>query len=194
MNVDIEDLNSFVPIKGVEGYEILNIYPYTVRNIRSGKELKPSFEKSEGYYRFNLNKKQHRLHQLIANQFIPNPLNLPCVDHENKIKTDNHLKNLRYATKSINCRNIPQMKGVIYNWTNTPPSDLKKVNEYNSWMFNRLHYSESEDSFYTDCERQYRKLIVHINPNSGLKHVSLNDSDGVMRTIFLNKFKRLKDN
>ncbi len=85
------------------------------------------------------------------------------------------------------------MKGVIYTWTKTPPTDLLKVNEYNTWKFNRLHYSESEDSFYTDCEGQYRKLIVHVNPKSCLKHVSLDDSDGIMRTIYLNKFKLLKE-
>ena len=46
-----------------------------------------------------------RVHILVAQTYIPNPDNLPMVDHKDRDVTNNHKDNLRWATRSTNGRN-----------------------------------------------------------------------------------------
>ena len=47
----------------------------------------------------------HRVHRIIADALLPNPLNLPEVDHINHDNQDNRLANLRRCTRADNLAN-----------------------------------------------------------------------------------------
>ena len=50
-------------------------------------------------------RKSAKIHRLVAEAFIPNPENKECVDHIDKVRNNNNVNNLRWATKSENCMN-----------------------------------------------------------------------------------------
>ena len=41
----------------------------------------------------------------MGEAFLENPKNLPCIDHINRIRQDNRLENLRWASYSLNNTN-----------------------------------------------------------------------------------------
>lgn len=92
----------YKPIKGYD-YEVSNLG--LVRNVKTGRILKNNLC-SNGYLRVGLHKdgvqKNFSVHRLVANAFIPNPKNLPEVNHINECKTDNRIDNLEWCTREYN--------------------------------------------------------------------------------------------
>ena len=75
-----------------------------VRNDRTGRILKPH-KGTAGYCQIMLGRKTVPLyvHRLVASAFIPNPNELPQVNHINGNKLDNRKENLRWVSVSENC-------------------------------------------------------------------------------------------
>lgn len=91
-------------IAGYEGwYEVSNMG--NVRNVKRGRLLTPTMA---GYYlRVCLpprGTKKIYAHRLVAEAFIPNELNKPCVNHIDGNKENNRADNLEWVTFSENSR------------------------------------------------------------------------------------------
>lgn len=73
--------------------------------IRKGRVLKPS-KAHNGYLHIMLckdgNRYTHTIHRLVAETFLPNPDNLPQVNHRDENKENNTVDNLEYCTAKYN--------------------------------------------------------------------------------------------
>lgn len=80
-----------------------------IRNVdkvlKRGKILKPAYDK-DGYLRVSLCKNgkrtNFRVHRLVAEAFISNPLNLPVINHKDEVKDNNYPYNLEWCTDKYN--------------------------------------------------------------------------------------------
>ena len=97
------------------------------RVISNGKLLQGEKCKN-GYIRFHLSRnkwKTHLLaHRLVAEAFIPNPLNLPEVNHKDGDKSNNHVENLEWCTKGENMIHAYKMGLRNARGENNPASKL----------------------------------------------------------------------
>lgn len=95
--------------KDIEGYE----GKYQVSNMGRIKFLKfkkirilRSEKDVNGYLRVTLHKngiiKRYKVHRLVAQAFIPNPNNLPQVNHKDEDKTNNNVSNLEWCDAKYN--------------------------------------------------------------------------------------------
>lgn len=72
-----------------------------VYNSKTKKYLKHSTSNT-GYLTVYVDGKNRLLHRLLAETFIPNPDNLPCVNHKDGNKLNNNLSNLEWCTYGDN--------------------------------------------------------------------------------------------
>ena len=91
-------------------YEVETDPPHRIRRKRDGLMLKTTLNKATGYVLVSLNRKTHLYHRILAKHFIPNPDDLPEVDHADRDKANNSLDNLRWVNRSQNNNNRTMKK------------------------------------------------------------------------------------
>lgn len=87
----------------LEGYD--NVLVSNIGRVQVDGKLKKQKLNKDGYYVVGIenNEKSWKLvHRLVAKAFVPNPDNLPVIDHINGSKTDNRACNLRWCTTAQN--------------------------------------------------------------------------------------------
>ena len=119
------------PIEGYEGfYEVSNcgrvksVEHVIIRRNGSPRPIREKLIHSSmlpnGYLHVTLYKdckqKHFHVHRLVAKAFIPNPNNLPEINHKDEYKTNNHVDNLEWCDLDI----LPRLKPRD-SWVLTPP-------------------------------------------------------------------------
>lgn len=113
VNKNFQDEEIWKEIQGYEGeYAVSN--KGRVRNKKNGKILAGAYD-GYGYrfvklYKANSKPKQIKVHRLVALAFIPNPDNLPYINHIDENKGNNNVENLEWCTASQNQRHSAHQK------------------------------------------------------------------------------------
>lgn len=110
-----------------------------------------------GYLYYNISlarnwlKWTYFIHRIIAQAFIPNPDNKPCINHKNWNKLDNGIENLEWCTYSENelhSRKILGKKNKTWKYAPTSKWVIQKTID---WCFIREFWSIREASRFLKC-------------------------------------------
>ena len=99
-------MEQWKPINGTDGrYEVSNLGRVRTNSQRPGLLTLTKQPKGYRYVMIELSngkKKNCRVHRLVAQHFIPNPNNLPEINHIDGNKDNNQATNLEWCTHSYN--------------------------------------------------------------------------------------------
>jgi len=174
----------------IKGFSDYVIYPDgKIYSCKRHQIMKPTLNK--GYYRIQLVNNKGKpissyIHRLVAENFIDNPENKPCVDHIDRNPSNNNICNLRWVTHSENMQN----KGMSKNNTTGIKNILFKKSE-NTWRYEKvfngkLYTFENKNKILVICYKYIhilkikaklfdRKTLLFTN-TSGVKYISFYES------------------
>lgn len=146
-------------IEGFDGrYQVSNygrVWSYARKN---AKLLKPKIDK-DGYHEYGLTKQgdkkctYRRAHRLVAMTFIPNPDNLPVINHIDSVKDNNYVSNLEWATVGYNTRHYYDF--ALNDGSTRPMSSLTKEECAEMVVMYKAGatYGEIKEAFSLSCEK-----------------------------------------
>lgn len=118
------------PIKNFPGYFITDDGKVISHKFKQPRVMKTYYQKS-GYENVKLcrNNKTYgkRIHRLVAEAFLPNPLNLPEVNHKNHNPKDNRLENLEWCTRKENLYDSYKTMSPVRNYVRVDLFDKNDV-------------------------------------------------------------------
>ena len=146
-----EEEELFKPIDGYDNYLVSNFG--NVKNSKTNRILKPSTHK-KGYklvvLRKNGKSKTFTVHRLVGIAFLENPDNKQMIDHIDENKSNNNVKNLRWATQKDNScnrgktkNNKSGFKGVSFH---KPSKTYRAQIKINDKYKNLGHFKSAEEA------------------------------------------------
>lgn len=112
-------------------------------------------------------KKAYSLHRLVAKYFIPNPLNLPEVNHIDGNKDNNKMSNLEWCTSAENQMHAVQTGLAVY--TEEHKAKISKNGKGSRTVY---VYDEDENLLYTF--KNTKELAKHFNRNADVMRRYIN--------------------
>ena len=113
------------------------------------------FYRRSGYLRVTLCKngklKTHDIHRLVAKAFLPNPLNLPEVNHKDEDSSNNRVENLEWCTSKYNA-NYGGRTEKIRKALKGKPKPRRRNKMTKNKLLNEVNLNDLGKDFYTVSE------------------------------------------
>ena len=141
---------------------------------KSNKVMKNRVVSKNGYQQITLDNSQLFVHRLVAQAFIPNPNNLPCVNHKDENPGNNDVRNLEWCTYKYNSNYgtnpIRHSKQMLDRYNNDPDwkSDcIKRLAEIQKKKRKRVVQLDKFNNYIKTYESSYATekdghLSVHV--------------------------------
>lgn len=141
-----------------------------------------------------------QVHRLVAKAFIPNPCELPQVDHINRVRDDNRIDNLRWVTRSENQLNRCDSDNLTFNGVTKHISEWEKETGIPfRTIRRRLEMGWSVEKALTTTVRPLKELYDRQNPpnpklrclckEKGVRFNDLAKEIGITRTSLARKMR-----
>lgn len=203
--LELENGEEIKPIEGFEDYYITsngNVYSYK-KNV--WRKLATYIDTKGNYIQINIHNKPQLVHRLVAKAFVPNPNNLPEVNHKDKNKQNPKAENLEWCTRKENLNDSYSTMSPVRNFNTCKLyEDEKLVGDFQSiskaCRYAKKHYNASESSLSKylkwqniqiipdnqtgnykyeghTCEKNYNKASIRLYKNGYLKKEFKNFSE-----------------
>ena len=181
--------DQWAPLKDFENdYEVETEPPHRIRKISSGWIVTTTLNNRSGYIDIRLNGKTYKYHRILAKHFIPNPDNLPEVDHINQDKTDNALENLRWVNRSQNSSNRSKFKQQRREFLDHAPNDIIEIRTFNDFEYpeNRYYFCGENDRVVLRVNDHKWQWLAQ-TPHQGYVRVIMRDVNERYHQIYMHK-------
>ena len=162
----------FVEVQSDKMYLVSN--EGNVYSLFTNRLLKPSLSKGTGYYVVNIRKdgsrKPEYVHRLVAEAFIPNPLNLAEVNHKDGNKLNNASSNLEWVTGNENKIHAKET-GLIKKGVELERSTLTSEQVHEICRLFASHYTTGQILKLVDFNTN-RSQLLNIRARRDWQHIS----------------------
>lgn len=134
------------------------------------KILKPSMD-TRGYLQVQIRKpegfntsngyKTKRIHQMVAEAFIPNPNNYPVINHKDGVKSNNYVENLEWCSQKYNIQHAFK-NGLNKSSTHIPKQYKRKCDLALEFIIRH----QNKDGFLNLNEWQTKELLKILEVNN----------------------------
>ena len=172
-------------------YEIEVESPHRIRKRSNKRIVSQIVNNSTGYVCVVLNGRNYYYHRILARHFIPNPENLPQVDHIDRNKTNNSIENLRWVSAGENLRNRTMRPYGNRVYLNTAPGDITEITTFNDVDYpDNKYFFCFEDDIVVMRINDHKWLLLAQTSQNGYLRINMKDINGRNHQICMHKLIR----